>query len=403
MTWYSPTRIEDNEHQRTPDHLLIYICLITSAFSLLYVATSLAIGFDVGVILMLVCFATLLAVLFIFRASGLFHLSANLYLGNCFFVAVLGCSFFSGGTHSPVFPWFVLIPVAGVLLHGCSRDALFWFLLSGATTLMYGLADMQGFQFPVLYDQGFENLFGIICILGLVMILFFIALTFDHNRNIAMTKLMEKSELLENLVSIDALTEIPNRRAFDQMREQEWGRGLRSGLPISFAIIDIDLFKEFNDNYGHGAGDECLVRVAQALHGCIQRPGDFLARYGGEEFAAILSNTDLDGAMRIAEQFHAALVALKIPHAFSTVAPHVTISIGIATTTPVEDLTFGMLSVTADNMLYAAKNSGRNTSKARILQRDGMMPTIPDYDQKIRSDITDKSDTTASQGKFDLP
>jgi diguanylate cyclase (GGDEF)-like protein len=197
-------------------------------------------------------------------------------------------------------------------------------------------------------------------------------------------KLKRKSDLLENLVSLDALTEIPNRRAFDQTREQEWVRGLRTGLPISFVMIDIDLFKQFNDNYGHGAGDECLVRVARALHGCIQRPGDFVARYGGEEFAAILSDTDLDGAMRVAEQFHAALAALKIPHAFSATAPHVTISVGIATTTPVEDLTFEMLSETADNMLYAAKDAGRCTTRARMLHRDGMMPTTPDYGQEIR-------------------
>jgi diguanylate cyclase (GGDEF)-like protein len=180
-------------------------------------------------------------------------------------------------------------------------------------------------------------------------------------------KLKRKSDLLENLVSIDALTEIPNRRAFDQTREQEWARGLRTGLPISFAMIDIDLFKQFNDNYGHGAGDECLVRVARALSGCIQRPGDFVARYGGEEFAAILSNTDQDGAMRVAEQFHAALAALQIPHAFSAAAPYVTISVGIATAIPAAGLTFEMLSATADKMLYAAKNAGRSTSKGTRL------------------------------------
>jgi signal transduction histidine kinase/DNA-binding response OmpR family regulator/HPt (histidine-containing phosphotransfer) domain-containing protein len=197
VTWYSPARTEDNERQLASDRLLIYICLITSAFSLLYMATSLVIGFDVGAILMLVCFVTLIAVLYIFQASGLFHLSANLYLGICFFVAILGCSFFTGGPHSPVFPWFALIPVAGLLLLGYGRDALFWFFICGAATLMFGLAHMQGFHFPVLYDQGFEDLFGTICIVGLVMILFFIALTFDRNRNLAMTKLMEQNDALQ--------------------------------------------------------------------------------------------------------------------------------------------------------------------------------------------------------------
>lgn len=177
-------------------------------------------------------------------------------------------------------------------------------------------------------------------------------------------QLKRKNDLLEKLVSIDALTEISNRRAFDQKREQEWARCLRAGLPLSFVMIDIDLFKQFNDNYGHGAGDECLVRVARALTGCIQRPGDFVARYGGEEFSAILADTDAEGAMRIAERFHAALAALQIPHAFSAAAPHVTVSIGIATAIPVADLTPEMLSDDADRMLYAAKNAGRNTSRA---------------------------------------
>jgi diguanylate cyclase (GGDEF)-like protein len=180
-------------------------------------------------------------------------------------------------------------------------------------------------------------------------------------------KLKRKSDLLENLVSIDALTEIPNRRAFDQTREQEWARCLRTGQPISFVMIDIDMFKQFNDNYGHGAGDECLIRVARALNGCVQRPGDFVARYGGEEFAAILADTDMEGALRIAERFHAAVAALQIPHASSTVAPHVTISVGIATAIPMADLTPEVLSDNTDKMLYAAKNSGRSTTRGMQL------------------------------------
>lgn len=180
-------------------------------------------------------------------------------------------------------------------------------------------------------------------------------------------QLKRKSDLLEQLASIDGLTEIPNRRNLDQKRVQEWARCMRPGLPISFLMIDIDLFKPFNDNYGHGAGDECLVRIAKALHGCIQRPGDFVARYGGEEFAAILADTDEQGAMRMAERFHHAVAALQIPHAFSTAAPQVTLSIGVATTIPVAGNTPEMLSLASDRMLYAAKNAGRNQSQGTCL------------------------------------
>jgi diguanylate cyclase (GGDEF)-like protein len=176
-------------------------------------------------------------------------------------------------------------------------------------------------------------------------------------------KLKRNGDMLENLASMDTLTEVPNRRAYDQTRAHEWARSLRDGLPLSFAMIDVDMFKQYNDNYGHGAGDECLVRIARAINSCVQRPGDFMARYGGEEFAAILVNTQADGALRMAENIHAAVAALRIPHAFSTAAPHVSISIGIATAIPGPDLSQEVLSEAADKMLYLAKASGRNTTK----------------------------------------
>ena len=175
-------------------------------------------------------------------------------------------------------------------------------------------------------------------------------------------QLKRQSSLLENLVFIDALTEIPNRRALDQTFRQEWVRAVRTASPLSFVLIDIDLFKQFNDQYGHGSGDECLARVAKALQACVQRPSDFVGRYGGEEFAAVLPDTDLDDALRVAQYFHASLAALQIPHLQSTVAPHVTISIGVATAHPGTDQSLQLLSETADQMLYAAKNAGKNTT-----------------------------------------
>ena len=178
---------------------------------------------------------------------------------------------------------------------------------------------------------------------------------------------LQRAEVLEKLVTSDSLTGIPNRRAFDKTREQEWARGMRSGLPLSFCMIDIDFFKQFNDHYGHGLGDECLKQVAGALRGCVQRPGDFVARYGGEEFAAILPATDQAGAVQFGQRLHDALAALKYPHAFSSVADHVTISIGIATVVPRADLTPDMLLRSADEMLYAAKRAGRNTSQSTQL------------------------------------
>jgi len=180
-------------------------------------------------------------------------------------------------------------------------------------------------------------------------------------------QLKRQSRLLENLVFMDALTEIPNRRALDQTFQQEWARSLRTGLPLSYIMMDIDLFKQFNDHYGHGCGDECLARVAKALHSCVQRPSDCLGRYGGEEFAAILADTDMDHALQVAQIFHSSVAALQIPHAYSTVAPHLTISIGVATAHPVSGQSPEMLIDTADRMLYEAKNAGKNAARWKQL------------------------------------
>jgi diguanylate cyclase (GGDEF)-like protein len=177
-------------------------------------------------------------------------------------------------------------------------------------------------------------------------------------------RLKRQNDMLENLASMDALTEVPNRRAFDQARTVEWRRCQRDNLPVSIIMIDIDQFKQYNDNYGHGAGDECLSRIAKTISSCIHRPGDMLARYGGEEFAAIMTGTNSEGALQMAQQFHTVIAELAIPHEHSTVSPYVTISIGVATTTRTDEVTFEALSEAADRMLYQAKESGRSMTRA---------------------------------------
>ena len=177
-------------------------------------------------------------------------------------------------------------------------------------------------------------------------------------------RLKRQNDMLENLASRDPLTGVANRRAYDLACAEEWRRCQREKLPVSLIMIDIDQFKQYNDNYGHGAGDECLTRIAKAISGCIHRPGDMLARYGGEEFAAILSGTHREGAMQMAQQFHAAVANLAISHEHSVVAPHVTVSVGVATTARPDEVTLEQLSRVADKMLYQAKESGRNTTRA---------------------------------------
>jgi len=169
-----------------------------------------------------------------------------------------------------------------------------------------------------------------------------------------------KTDLLEKIAHIDGLTNIPNRRRFDEMLEIEWGRALRSESPLSLIIADIDYFKGFNDCYGHAGGDQCLYSVALALSSLMHRSSDMVARYGGEEFVAILPGTDLKGAATLAEYWRSVIEAMQMPHAKSEVSDYVTVSVGYASIIPNRDqLPYVLLGV-ADEMLYQAKDSGRN-------------------------------------------
>lgn len=171
-------------------------------------------------------------------------------------------------------------------------------------------------------------------------------------------ELKETNQELQRLTRIDALTQIANRRHFNESLAQEARRSNRRG-PLSLILIDIDQFKLYNDYYGHPEGDACLQRVAQTLAQCARRSGDVVARYGGEEFALILPATDIQGAIRIAEEARTEIANLQIPHATSTVEPFVTISAGVATGNGSGAILEALVSQ-ADEAMYEAKESGRN-------------------------------------------
>jgi diguanylate cyclase (GGDEF)-like protein len=165
---------------------------------------------------------------------------------------------------------------------------------------------------------------------------------------------------LERLSFLDGLTNIANRRRFDEYLQLEWRRAQRSGAPFSVALIDIDFFKSFNDTYGHEAGDEILKKVASALAATLNRPADLVARYGGEEFVVVLPGTDAAGAAGLAERLRATVAGLAVPHAKSAAAAQVTISVGVATIVPPRDVAAETLVEAADQALYRAKREGRN-------------------------------------------
>ncbi|WP_434684932.1 diguanylate cyclase domain-containing protein [Pseudanabaena minima] len=168
------------------------------------------------------------------------------------------------------------------------------------------------------------------------------------------------TQKLEKLVNIDGLTHIANRRCFDDRLEQEWLRLCREKQPISLLLFDVDYFKRYNDAYGHQLGDECLVKLAQAAQVAVSRSTDLVARYGGEEFVIILPNTDLEGAIAVAERLHKSVQSLGIAHQTSDVSSVVTISLGLAALVPSLEKSPKDLINQADQALYRAKQKGRN-------------------------------------------
>ena len=168
------------------------------------------------------------------------------------------------------------------------------------------------------------------------------------------------SERLVQLAREDGLTQLANRRHFNDSFLVEWERGRRERQPLSLVFVDVDHFKAYNDNHGHLEGDRALAAVAATMKPLARRPGDLAARYGGEEFVLLLPNTAAEGARELAEELVQAVDARAIPHRASSVGPHVTVSVGVATVVPDVHLAPARLIDAADGALYAAKQGGRH-------------------------------------------
>lgn len=173
-------------------------------------------------------------------------------------------------------------------------------------------------------------------------------------------KIRQSLDLDQKLASLDGLTQVANRRHFDEYLEQEWQRMLRESMPLSLILCDIDHFKTHNDTYGHPAGDHCLQHVASTLSEVAKRPADLAARYGGEEFAMILPNTRATGALEVAEAIRSQLRVRWLVHANFQVSKSVTLSIGVASTVPRHTNNSAGLIAAADQALYQVKAQGRD-------------------------------------------
>jgi len=184
------------------------------------------------------------------------------------------------------------------------------------------------------------------------------------HQSVLYQQLQAANEELQRLATLDGLTQIANRRRFDEYLETEWHRLKREKVPLSLILFDVDFFKPYNDTYGHLAGDNCLQKVANTLLNIIKRPADLIARYGGEEFAVILPNTEIKGAIHLAQGIRQAVRNLAIPHAQSSVSNHVTVSLGVVSIVPNNQMSPQDLINQADKALYIAKQEGRDRVRA---------------------------------------
>jgi len=183
-------------------------------------------------------------------------------------------------------------------------------------------------------------------------------------------ELQSHKEILSKMSYMDGLTGIANRRRFNECIESEWKRLMRSGKRLSVILLDLDFFKQYNDHYGHSAGDTCLTQVARALAGTLKRPCDLAARYGGEEFVVLLPETDLAGAITVAYETQYNIQELALVHEYSPVAPVITVSMGVTAMVPDAERTYLDLINAADQQLYEAKEAGRNQIKGRTTEND---------------------------------
>lgn len=229
-----------------------------------------------------------------------------------------------------------------------------------------GVIAVEDVAFPEYLDQYFNLALSIVDLCELP-----IENARKYEQLVRTEEMLKKAnEGLYQLSTTDALTGIANRRAYDEYVELEWKKMLRNNAPLALIVCDIDFFKKYNDRYGHKEGDVCLHTIAQIIRQTVTRPGDFVARYGGEEFAVVLSATKADGAFYVAEKIRMSVAQYGLPHADSTAAPHVTLSLGVAAVEPslAVHLSSASLFHAADAALYEAKRQGRNRAVLRKIE-----------------------------------
>ncbi len=240
--------------------------------------------------------------------------------------------------------WATIGAVLSWNLRSVHAIALFGSLTGVGLTASCFLALLAGWWIPVVPS-------------GMALLVTIVAIVAYKNQS-----LNHANKQLQQLAMVDSLTQLANRRHFDEFLWQQWQHMSRQSdkLPLSLILCDIDFFKAYNDTYGHQSGDTCIKAVTLAIKNVLQRSTDLACRYGGEEFAIVLPNTDSEGAIKIAEKIRAELKALAIPHESSSINKYVTVSMGVSTTIPQPQISPASLIAATDRLLYKAKQLGRD-------------------------------------------
>ncbi len=231
----------------------------------------------------------------------------------------------------------VLYPIGDNTFVGTSTDRLI------TNMFFLGSANLMGMPISYLWEHRIRRDFLLTMLLALEK-----------------RKSEQLNRKLRDISYMDGLTGVANRLKFEDYLKKEWERAKRTKRPISLLMIDIDFFKDYNDLFGHLKGDSCLRRIAQTLNRHTRSDMDLVARYGGEEFAVVLPETELPQAKNVADRIGEDILALNIPHPASRVSDRVTVSIGVASLIPKENLQKEVLISLADKALYTAKKAGRN-------------------------------------------
>ena len=348
-------RTEDELHQATRVAafslaMFVWVVVFTAVYEVLSAPLSAAVVFSAG---------GLLAIILFLLQRGRSPAMCGHILCAAAVYTYTTLALLNGGVTAPATMWFASVPVLAMLLLN-TRAAIGWTTLSLLVITVLALAREFGYQCMIEVTPAGLRALQVSGLMGLVTCVCMLVAVLKNVERIAKLQLHEANVRLESLATTDGLTGITNRRGFDKLLDDEWRRHQRLQLPLSLALIDADLFKQYNDVCGHLAGDDCLRAIAEVIQSSLRRGGDVAARFGGEEFAIILPNTSEDGAYAIAEQIRLRIKMLAIPHPRSSVSAHVTISTGLATITPREGESVLDVLREADAALYRAKANGRD-------------------------------------------